>query len=113
MACHVLGAADTAAVTGEAGGQALCSFEGVRQQSFIAMGSVGSLSLDWPFSTRDRVTTLSVAGAVHRLEPMDPYQAMVEHFADAVIGTGEMLFCLDDSWRQAAVIDRLFQSARG
>lgn len=94
-------------------GQLVCSFEGVGQQSLTVMGSTGCLTLNWPFSTKGRATILSVSGSVQMFEPMDPYQAMVEHFADAIAGTGEIRFGLDDSWRQAVVIDRLFKAMRG
>ena len=94
-------------------GQMICSFEGVRQQSLTMMGSTGCLTLDWPFSTKGRATILSLAGTDRVFEPMDPYQAMVEHFADAVLGIGEMRFGLEDSWRQAVVSDRLFEAVRG
>jgi xylose dehydrogenase (NAD/NADP) len=94
-------------------GQVICSFEGARQQSLTVMGSTGCLTLDWPFSTKGRATLLSVAGANCIFQPMDPYQAMVEHFADAVRGTGMMRFGLEDSFLQAVVIDRLFDAVAG
>ena len=93
-------------------GQVICSFEGVRQQSLTVMGSAGCLVLDWPFSTKGRATTLSMAGVDRVFEPMDPYQAMIEHFADSITGTGEMRFGLEESYRQAVVIDRMFEVAR-
>ena len=94
-------------------GQVICSFEGVRQQSLTVMGRQGCLTLDWPFSAKGRATTLTVAGVARIFEPMDPYRAMVEHFADAVAGTGEMMFGLEDSYCQAGVIERLFETVRG
>jgi predicted dehydrogenase len=94
-------------------GQVVCSLEGVRQQSLEVMGVLGGLSMDWPFSTKARATRMVVADKETVFSPMDPYQAMVAHFADAAAGRCEMRFGLADSLAQAMVIDGLFASVRG
>lgn len=91
--------------------QVFCAFAGERQQGMHLVGSAGSLSLAWPFSTKNRETTLTCGGVAERFAPGDPYVAMVRHFAAAVAGQGAMRFGLADSLAQAQVLDRLFAAA--
>ena len=91
--------------------QLFCAFDGARQQGMQVIGSTGSLAFDWPFSSKNRETTLICAGLVERFAPCDPYVAMVRHFAAAVTGQETMRFGLAESRAQAQVLDRLFASA--
>eukprot|EP01037_Dinobryon_pediforme_P005987 gene5987-6059_t len=97
---------------GGVAGQVVCALEGGRQQALGVMGTLGALLLDWPFSTKGRETRMVVAGVETVFAAMDPYQAMVAHFADAVSGRCAMRFGLEDSLAQAVVLDTLFGSVR-
>jgi predicted dehydrogenase len=91
--------------------QVFCSFDGARQQGMQLIGSTGSLTFDWPFSTKNRETTLTWSGGVARLAPCDPYVAMVQHFAASVAGQETLRFGLADSRAQAQMLDQLFAAA--
>ena len=91
--------------------QLLCSFEAARSQHLELLGTGGRLALDWPCSARGRVTTLELNGVAERFAPMDPYVAMVSHFADAVAGRTAMLFPVGASLAQAEAHDALLQAA--
>lgn len=91
--------------------QLFCAFDGARQQGMQFIGSSGSLTFDWPFSSKNRETTLTCAGIVQRFSPCDPYVAMIRQFAAAVAGQETMRFGLAESRAQAQVLDRIFASA--
>jgi predicted dehydrogenase len=91
--------------------QLLCSLEGVRSQHLALLGTKARLSMDWPFSTRDRATTVEVDGVAERFEAINPFIAMVTHFADAVAGRVEMLFPIAASLAQAHAHDALLEAA--
>jgi predicted dehydrogenase len=92
--------------------QLFCSFDGARQQSLHVVGSRSTLAMDWPFSSKNRETTVSIAGTAERFAPCDPYVAMVRHFAASVTGAEPMRFGLPDSLAQARVIDQIVADAR-
>ncbi|HEY0418488.1 MAG TPA: Gfo/Idh/MocA family oxidoreductase [Acetobacteraceae bacterium] len=94
-------------------GQFLCSFESARTQDLVLIGTQGRLTLDWPFSTRDRATTLDLDGNLEPFPPANAYAAMVTHFAAAVAGEAEMMFPLSASLAQARVHDALRTAATG
>jgi xylose dehydrogenase (NAD/NADP) len=91
--------------------QLLCSFAGVRSQHLALVGSEGELAMDWPYSTRDRITTLTLNGVAEHFGPANPFIAMVAHFADAVSGRAEMLFPLSASLAQARAHDAILAAA--
>jgi len=91
--------------------QMFCAFEGARQQSLRILGSEGQLTIDWPISTKGRETIVTWNNQEQRFAPMDAYCAMVEHFAAAISLEAPMRFGLEDSYRQAIVMDELRRSA--
>jgi predicted dehydrogenase len=94
-------------------GQFTCSFISGRTQHLLAIGTGGTLQLDWPISTKGRDTHLWVNDRAEEFPATDPYVPMVEQFGDAVAGRGELEYGLGWSMRQARVLDALFASARG
>jgi predicted dehydrogenase len=87
-----------------------CAFDGARQQGMHIIGSEATLTFDWPFSTKNRETTLRWGDHSESFAPLDPYALMVGQFARAVAGLEPLRFGLDDSLAQARVLDALFEA---
>jgi predicted dehydrogenase len=91
--------------------QLYCAFDGARQQGLTLLGSTGALRFDWPFSTKNRQTTLRWGDQTERFAAMDPYAEMVRHVAAVVAGAAAPRFGLADSLEQARTMDALFAAA--
>jgi len=89
-----------------------CSFDAPRTQQMTILGRRGRVQLDWPFSTKGRATHLDFGDRVESFEPMDPYVAMVAHFARATVGAEPMRYDLGWSLGQARVLDGLRGAAK-
>jgi D-xylose 1-dehydrogenase (NADP+, D-xylono-1,5-lactone-forming) len=75
-----------------------CSFESAEEQGLTAVTPKGNFTLKRPFSSwRD---------------PDDPYQLMVESFADSVAGGGPVAITPEDSVANMRVLDRIREAAR-
>ena len=75
-----------------------CSFESAEEQGLTAVTPKGNFTLHRPFSAwRD---------------PDDPYQLMVESFADSVAGGGQVAISPEDSVANMGVLDRIREAAR-
>ena len=75
-----------------------CSFEAAEEQGLTAITRTAASSLEQPFSAwRD---------------PDDPYQLMVESFADTVMGGGSVATPVEDSIANMRVLDRIREAAR-
>ncbi len=97
---------------GSVGAHFDCGFTAQHNQHFTLAGSEAVLNLDVPFGSKDREVTLQLGDHLERFAPTDPYQAMVEHFAQAARGEEALRFTLDDAEAQAHAMDALFKSAR-
>jgi xylose dehydrogenase (NAD/NADP) len=75
-----------------------CSFESAEEQGLTAVTSNGSYSLERPFT------------AWH--DPHDPYQLMVESFADSVIDGREPEVSLEESIANMRALDRIREAMR-
>ncbi len=85
--------------------QFTCSFDSARHQGLQVVGSEERLSLDWPFSARNRVASLWLGGDRTEFPVVDPYQAMVLDFTRAIETGGPMRHGIDASVRQAEALD--------
>jgi predicted dehydrogenase len=85
-------------------GQFTCSFTGARTQHLAIFGTQARLLLDLPFSSRNRVTTLTFGEHSETFEPCDPYARMVAHFAVAAAGGTPPS---EDALRQAHAMELL------
>jgi D-xylose 1-dehydrogenase (NADP+, D-xylono-1,5-lactone-forming) len=75
-----------------------CSFESAEEQGVTAVTTKGTYTLERPFSAwRD---------------PHDPYQLMVESFADSVRNGTESEVSLDESIANMRVLDRIREATR-
>jgi xylose dehydrogenase (NAD/NADP) len=75
-----------------------CSFESAEEQGLKVVTREGSFALERPFTSwRD---------------PDDPYQLMVESFADSAINGGAVAVPLEDSIANMRVIDRIREAAK-
>jgi len=75
-----------------------CSFESAEEQGLTAVTPKGTFALTTPFTAwRD---------------PDDPYQLMVESFADSVIGGKQVAIPLEESVANMRLIDRIREAAR-
>jgi xylose dehydrogenase (NAD/NADP) len=92
---------------GELTASLTCSFDAPRTQQMTILARRGRVQLDWPFSTKGRATRLDFGDRVETFEPMDPYVAMVAHFARATEGAEPMRYDLGWSLGQARVLDGL------
>lgn len=88
-----------------------CSFEAPFAQHLTIAGEDGHLALDWPFTNRDRVTTLAIGETTEQFAPMNPYAAMAEHFGHAALGREPLRFPPEESLAQARALDALFRAA--
>jgi predicted dehydrogenase len=82
---------------GGATASAWCSFESAEEQDLTAVTPRGTFSLETPFSAwRD---------------PEDPYQLMVESFADSVLKGDPVAISLDESIANMKVLDHVREAA--
>lgn len=92
-----------------------CGTQAAARQHMVFQGELGWLRLDAPFNPgkydQARVT-LRLDGQTETKDWFFPtpnqYQLMIENFADAVHGGAELLFPLESSRGNQAVLDRLF-----
>lgn len=89
-----------------------CSLEAHPGQQLTLVGSTESLTFDVPFGPYKRPSSLKVGSRTITYDAQDPYQFMVEHFADAASASVQHRWGLPDALRQAHVLDALFLSAR-
>jgi predicted dehydrogenase len=94
------------------GGHFVCSYVSARMQHLTLIGRDGTITLDWPFSTKGRSTRLITGEHAEEFAATDPYVAMVEQFGRAIRGETEMTYGLAWSLRQARALDALFAAAR-
>jgi len=93
-------------------GQVFCSYVSARTQHLTLIGKLGTIRLDWPFSTKGRSARLVVGETVEEFAVIDPYVVMVEQFGLAIREQTKMIFGLAWSLRQAQALDALFAAAR-
>ncbi len=89
-----------------------CSFAAADQQVIEVVGSVGAVTAAQAFTAwREDRTELMVqrGGKFERVEfaAADPYQAMVGHFTDCVLGKAELQYAAVDGRRTLYVLDSL------
>jgi predicted dehydrogenase len=88
-----------------------CSMEAAHGQHLEIVGETGRLTMDWPFSTKGRSTTMTVNAAAQKFAETDPYVAMVAHFVDRIADGGAFLLGADSSVSQAMALDALRAAA--
>ncbi len=93
--------------------QFTCSFDSVRHQGLQVIGSRERLSLDWPFSTKNRVASLWLGSERTEFPMIDPYQPMVLNFTRAIETGGPMRLGIDASLHQAAALDTIAAATIG
>ena len=89
-----------------------CSFAAAEHQVIEVVGSTGAVTAPFAFTAwRDDPTVLMVqrGAAFDRIEfpPADPYQAMVAHFTDCVLGQASLLYPPEDGRATLRVLDTL------
>jgi len=99
-----------------------CSMQIALYQKVQVLGTKGRIELPIPFNTpTDRPTRIFIdSGAdlfgsgmrIEEFAPCDQYTIQGDLFSKAVRGDGEVPTPLEDSVRNMAVIDALYQSAR-
>ncbi|WP_041230602.1 hypothetical protein [Deinococcus peraridilitoris] len=65
-----------------------------------------------PFGPYKRISTVQVGARTITYDAQDPYQRMIEDFADAATGQSALRWGLPDAFLQAQVLDALLLSAR-
>ena len=75
-----------------------CSFESAEEQSVTAVTPKGTFSLERPFTAWQ--------------DPHDPFQLMVESFADSVMSRSDPAITLDESIANMRVLDRIRDEMR-
>jgi D-xylose 1-dehydrogenase (NADP+, D-xylono-1,5-lactone-forming) len=88
-----------------------CSFVASLSQYLTVYGATGWVTLERPFSSRDRELRLVLDGEAEIFPPTNPYQRMVEHMGDVARGAAALRFPLSDALGQARTLDALFRSA--
>jgi D-xylose 1-dehydrogenase (NADP+, D-xylono-1,5-lactone-forming) len=88
-----------------------CSFTAPFSQHLAIIGESSAISLERPFTNKDRVVTLMRDGVAEEFAAMDPYRRMVEHFGRAARGEETLRFSLEEALRQARTMDGLFRAA--
>ena len=93
-------------------GHMQCSFAAAEYQSVEIVGSQGALVAPLAFTAwRDDATLLHLQqGSQFREErfaPADPYQLMVEHFADVLHGEGSLAYPPREAVQSLAVLDAI------
>lgn len=85
------------------------------QNSARIIGTDGVMSLDWPFTGKDKNVSMVIERGeeVQKVSyrPDDTLRNMIEHFYEVVIRREIALFPLAESVKNMAVIDAIFQSA--
>lgn len=94
-------------------GQMICAFDAGRHQGMTLLGTAGQITLNWPFSTKNRTTTLTCGEIIEHFPPRDPYCDMITHFAHAITHATPFTFGATDSLAQAATLDHLRAVAEG
>lgn len=94
-----------------------CSHEAPEQQRLELVGTDARLTVDRAFTPNLGDTTTELRRRDGSSETItasgdNPYQRMIEHFADIVRGRAEPKWCPADSTRIAGVIDDLIRAAR-
>ncbi|HVB73189.1 MAG TPA: Gfo/Idh/MocA family oxidoreductase [Ktedonobacteraceae bacterium] len=89
-----------------------CSFSAAEHQVIEVVGTRAAITAPLAFTAwRDDTTTLSIQrGSVceqRQFAPADPYQLMVEHFTDCVMGRSTLLFPPEDGRATLQVLDTL------
>lgn len=95
------------------------SFTAALQQTYSVLGEKGVIELPhnayipWgesaDFLRRD---PNAEEGEIIRMPNPDQYRLMIEHFEEAVLGGGELIYAPEESIKQMQVLDALAQSAR-
>ena len=98
-------------------GSFLCSFEAAERQLLSIVGTAGRIDLERAFTPGQAETALVLTdrdGAVRSLEAegVDPYQAMLEHFAAVVAGEAPQQRPPAASVGLQRLLDRLREAAR-
>jgi D-xylose 1-dehydrogenase (NADP+, D-xylono-1,5-lactone-forming) len=93
-----------------------CSFEAAEHQVIEVVGTTGTVTASQAFTAWSRdSTTLLLQNGSHREQktfaPVDPYQAMLEHFTGCVLGQATLRYQPTDSLGTLEVIDQLRQEA--
>jgi predicted dehydrogenase len=95
------------------------SFVSALQQTFTVVGSEGAIDLPHDaFVPKDPEVIFylrgidEAVGSVQTIQGADPYQLMVEHFGDAVLGKASLGWSPQDSINNMRVLDALAEAAR-
>jgi xylose dehydrogenase (NAD/NADP) len=95
------------------------SFTSALQQTFSVLGTQGAIELPhdafipWEKDALFRVRGVNEEeGRVEVIPGVDEYQLMVEHFADAALGNGNLDFAPEESVNNMRVLDALARAAR-
>jgi len=75
-----------------------CSFESAEEQGVTAVTSKGTYTLERPFTAWQ--------------DPHDPYQLMVESFADSVLNGSDPEVSLDESIANMRTLDRIREAMK-
>jgi D-xylose 1-dehydrogenase (NADP+, D-xylono-1,5-lactone-forming) len=89
-----------------------CSFNAAEHQVIEVVGSEAAITAPLAFTAwRDDATALLIqrGGVFERREfaPADPYQLMIEHFTDCVLGKASLMFPPEDGRNTLRVLDAL------
>ena len=95
------------------------SFTAALQQTYSVLGEKGVIELPhnayipWGESANFlRRDPNAEEGEIIRVPNPDQYRLMIEHFEEAVLGGGELIYAPEESIKQMQVLDALAQSAR-
>ena len=88
------------------------SFAAAEHQVIEIVGSEAAITAPLAFTAwRDDTTALNIQrGAVfdrRKFAPADPYQLMVEHFTDCVLGKASLMYPPEDGRATLQVLDRV------
>ncbi|HYL41814.1 MAG TPA: Gfo/Idh/MocA family oxidoreductase [Ktedonobacteraceae bacterium] len=102
--------------TGEVMAHIQCSFAAAEHQVIEVVGTTGTVTASQAFTAwTDDSTTLLLQNGSHREQktfaPVDPYQAMLQHFSDCVLGQATLHYRPTDSLGTLKVMDQLRQEA--
>jgi predicted dehydrogenase len=89
-----------------------CSFAAAEHQVIEVVGSEAAITAPLAFTAwRDDTTALLIqrGGVFERREfaPADPYQSMIEHFTDCVLGKASLMYPPEDGRNTLRVLDAL------
>jgi predicted dehydrogenase len=92
------------------------SFESHFQSRLLAVGTEGTLRLDWAFSAKDFDTAIEIIKGdkteAVRIPQANMFTLMAEHFGDALLGRAPLLYPPEDALDNMHVIDACFESIR-